>query len=179
VSAPAYIAGSAAEVLQRHLPPDAFREYMEKVLKDAGETSDPVEKMILEQITLAHHNIGRLFIRSAQDESPAQAKIYQDAATRLLGEFRQLVLALKKYRETTSSKNFVVVKQQNLAAGNQQVAFVDRNPSDGEERDASGQNAGDGDPKRIRYAPQEDVIPRTTLRRQQDAPAAHVGKERD
>ena len=48
---------------------------------------------------MAHHAIGCLYVRAATAETLDQAKLYNAAAARLLGEFRRTVLALKKYRE--------------------------------------------------------------------------------
>jgi hypothetical protein len=58
-----------------------------------------------------------------------------------MSEFRKSSLALRDYRSPTVPKQVTVVKQQNLAAGNQQVALV--------EADAAGQlvakKAGDSE----------------------------------
>ena len=90
--------------------------------------------MMVEQIAMAHHTIGCLNIRAARAETLEQAKVYNAAAARLLGEFRRIILALKKYREPTPPpKNFLLVKQQNVAQ-NQQVAYVEGEPASRSER---------------------------------------------
>lgn len=79
--------------------------------------------MLVEQIALAHHNIGRLHVQAARAETIQQANAYNSAAARLLAEFRRSVLALKSYREPPTTRQVTVVQQQNVAE-NQQVAFV-------------------------------------------------------
>jgi hypothetical protein len=76
----------------------AFKVYRDKLLEDAGSPSDPIEVMMIEQLALAHFNIGRLQIKSCGSESPQLQVAYSDAATRLLGEFRRCTLALEDLR---------------------------------------------------------------------------------
>jgi hypothetical protein len=123
-TAAAYLSVAAAGTPGSSLPPQAFAEYMQQLLAEAGNPRDPIERMLIEQIALAHHNIGRLYSRAASAQHLDQAKAYYAASVRLLAEFRRSVLAWKKYREPASVRNFTVVKQQNLAQ-NQQVAFIE------------------------------------------------------
>ncbi len=62
--------------------------------------SDPLEAMLVEQLALGHHAIGRTHVRAATAGNADAAKIYYSAAARLQGEFRQSLLALKAYRST-------------------------------------------------------------------------------
>ena len=103
--------------------PQAYAPYMEQLLVDCGDTADPIERMLIEQIALAHHNIGRLHVQAARAETIQQANAYNSAAARLLAEFRRTVSTLKNYREPPTTKHVTVVQQQNVAE-NQQVAFV-------------------------------------------------------
>ena len=86
--------------------------------------ADPIERMMIEQIALAHHKIGELYFRARRANSPEKVKVYHAAITALLGEFRRMALALKSYREPTPAKHVTVVRQQNLAQS-QQVAYLD------------------------------------------------------
>ena len=79
---------------------------------------------MIEQLALAHHNIGRLFSDAASCKTIDAAEIFNQQATRLLAEFRRLALALKKYREPMAASRFTVIRQQNNAAA-QQVALID------------------------------------------------------
>ena len=118
-----YLAASAERVLGTHISPQAYAPYMEKLLVDCGNPVDPIEQMLVEQITLAHHNIGRLHVQAARASSVQEANAYNSAAARLLAEFRRTVSTLKSYREPPTTKQVTVVQQQNVAE-NQQVAYV-------------------------------------------------------
>jgi hypothetical protein len=118
-----YLRATACETL-KSLPLEGFVEYVDQLMVEAGEPKDPIERLLIEQIGLAHHNIGRLYIQASSADTLEQAKVYNAAATRLLAEFRRAALALKKYREPTPTRNITLVKQQNLAQ-HQQVALVE------------------------------------------------------
>lgn len=75
-----------------------FKKYRDRLLADSGDPSDPIEVMMIEQIALAHMNIGRLMLRSSIAEHIDVAKAYGSMATQLLGEFRRTALALQAYR---------------------------------------------------------------------------------
>ena len=101
---------------------------MDDVLKAAGAPSDPMEKMLIEQITLAHHRILTLHADAAQAEAPELIEVLNTAASKLTAEFRRLCLSLKEYRAPVSAKNVTVV-QQNVAGGDQRIALVDQRQS--------------------------------------------------
>ena len=96
-SGSAYLYCSMAQVF-REVGPESFKLYLLKVMEDAGNPTDPIERMLVEQICLAHHNIGRLHVKAASAQSLEEARIYVGAAALLTGEFRRCVLALKAYR---------------------------------------------------------------------------------
>jgi hypothetical protein len=116
---------SSCGFIQKKMPPEAAELYVQKFLADAGDPTDPVERLLVEQIILAHHNIARLYAKSASSELALDAERYASVAARLLAEFRRAVLALKTYRESCQAAPVTVVKQQNVAAGNQQIAYVE------------------------------------------------------
>ncbi len=76
----------------------AFQDLRDRLLAAAGHPSDPLEIMLLEQIALAHFNIGRLQFQSALAPSLDVTKAYGYLAIHLSGEFRKTVLALADYR---------------------------------------------------------------------------------
>jgi hypothetical protein len=76
----------------------ACKRFRDRLLADAGNPSDPIEVMMIEQVVLAHMNIGRLQARSASSESVEAAKAYGTLATQLMGEFRRTCLALQMFR---------------------------------------------------------------------------------
>lgn len=122
-TAAVYLRATACETL-RSLPLEGFVEYVDQLMVEGGLPKDPVERMLLEQICMAHHTIGRLYVQASSADTLEQAKVFNAAATRLLAEFRRSALALKAYREPTPPRNITVVKQQILGQ-HQQVALVE------------------------------------------------------
>lgn len=103
----------------------AFKAYLDDVLAAARSSKDPVERMLIEQLVLAHHRIGELQAQAAVADDPQVIDTFNSAAARLMGEFRRTSLALREYRSPTAAPNITVVKQQNVAAGDQQITLVD------------------------------------------------------
>lgn len=92
----------------------AYKVYLERLLQDAGNPTDPVERMMLEQLALAHFRIGQLQVSAGHAKALEATKIYNSAASRLLGEFRRTALALRVYRgrvpEDKPQKNLKIFK---------------------------------------------------------------------
>jgi hypothetical protein len=97
-SASAYLYCSLADVF-REVGPESFKLYLLQTLEAAGSPSDPIERMLIEQICLAHHNIGRLHVKAATADHLEAERTYIGAAALLTGEFRRSVTALKAYRD--------------------------------------------------------------------------------
>jgi hypothetical protein len=116
---------SVAKSFEDAFTPAAFQAFRDKFLRDAGDPSDPVEQLMLEQLFLAHHHIGRLHQRAADAATLESARVFYGALCRLQGEFRRLALGLRLYRSPVQPKRFTVVRQQNIAAGDQRIAIVD------------------------------------------------------
>jgi len=76
----------------------AFTAYVEALRRDAGDPGDPIEGMLIEQLAMAHHAVGRLHWKAATAGTLEAAAVYLGAACRLTGEFRKSALALKGYR---------------------------------------------------------------------------------
>ena len=66
--------------------------------------SPSIEVMLVEQLALAHFNIGRLQMKASQASDAKLAIAYGDAATRLLAEFRRCTLALEDFRAKQVSR---------------------------------------------------------------------------
>jgi hypothetical protein len=110
----------------RDLPIEAWRLYLDEFVRQAGNPSDPVEKLMVEQLALAHNAITKLYVRAASAEDAATSELCFAALARLAAEFRRLALALHVYRGPASPKIVNVVGQQNLAvAGDQQIANLE------------------------------------------------------
>jgi hypothetical protein len=98
VAAAGFLHWAVSTSLSDNINPAAFKLFRDKLLQDAGNPTDPIEVMLIEQLALAHFHIGRLQVRSCGAASPQLQVAYSDAATRLLGEFRRCTLALEDLR---------------------------------------------------------------------------------
>src|SRR5262249_34717623 len=96
---PGYLYGALAGLLGHDFDVETFGLYLDGFLREAGSPADPVERMLLEQLALAHHVIGRPHGRAGCRAGLEELKAYHAAAARLLAEFRRTALALKAYRE--------------------------------------------------------------------------------
>ena len=159
-----YLYATASQIVGPDVSPESFVAYLDQLVEEAGQPTDPIERMLIEQIAMAHHNIGRLYVRAASAETLDQVNVYNAAAARLLAEFRRAVLALKTYREPTPPKNFMLVKQQNVAQ-HQQIALVDGEAAakgqlpTGSDASEKHHNNELGSKGVIEYAPQENLVP--------------------
>ena len=106
--------------------PVAYQFYRNKVLVEAGDSNDPLETMLIEQLMMAHQTIGSLYVRAADSNDPAAINVYTSGAARLMAESRKALMAIREYRTPSGPQQLTIVKQQNLAGGNQQVAFVEK-----------------------------------------------------
>jgi hypothetical protein len=131
IACAAYLCGSMAKTFT--LDGDAFKAYRDTLVMDAGNPTDPIEVMLIEQLMMAHHNVGRLHMQAAAARDPEEARICNAAAVRLMAEFRRSALALKSYRVPAGPRHFTAVKQLNLAGGGQQIALVEGRANPGPE----------------------------------------------
>ena len=83
----------AGRSLQNAVRPPGYKVYLDRVLQAAGAPTDPLEKMLKEQATVAHHRILTLHAEAAQAETPELIEVLNSAASRLTAEFRRLCLA--------------------------------------------------------------------------------------
>jgi hypothetical protein len=79
--------------------PNGYRAYLDLLMKEAGNPTDPIEVMMLEQLVMAHLRIAQLHGSAGQAQGIEAVKILCSAAARLLGEFRRTALAIRAYRE--------------------------------------------------------------------------------
>jgi hypothetical protein len=94
--------------------PAAFKVHLEQTLADLGNPTDPVERMLIEQLVLAHFRVAQLHVDAGYCKGAEGMKLYTAATARLLGEFRRTALALRAYGTTTpesrSDKNVKLFK---------------------------------------------------------------------
>jgi len=65
-AAACYLYASADKNVNSLIPTGSFELYLTALLEQAGNPSDPIERMLIEQLALAHHNLGRLYVQAAE-----------------------------------------------------------------------------------------------------------------
>jgi hypothetical protein len=75
-----------------------YRLYLDGLIRDAGNPTDPVEIMLLEQMALCHLRSLQLQSQAGEAKGLEAVELYNSAAARLTAEFRKTALALKEYR---------------------------------------------------------------------------------
>jgi hypothetical protein len=76
----------------------AFKLYRDRLLADCGGPTDPIEVMLIEELSLAHFSLGLLFCKTSNAGKVEAVGIYAGAAARLMSEVRRGALALQAYR---------------------------------------------------------------------------------
>jgi hypothetical protein len=76
----------------------SFRVFFARFWSEAGSPRDPVEKLLLEQLAVAHLKVGELYALAAAVKALEFKQLYGNAAVRLLGMVCQLVGTLATYR---------------------------------------------------------------------------------
>lgn len=76
----------------------AYKVYLARLLEDAGNPADPIERMMLQQLGLAHFRLGQLHAAAGHSKTLEAVKIYNSVTARLWGEFRRTALALRLYK---------------------------------------------------------------------------------
>ena len=98
-AAAGYLYVIAQQMLGKNIDVDTYCEYRNGFLRACGDPQDPIEVLMVEQLLLAHHSIGRLHCQSALAQHPDLAVAFSNAAARLAGELRRTAVALATYRE--------------------------------------------------------------------------------
>lgn len=75
------------------------RVYLDDLVRESGNPSDPVEIMLLEQTAMCHFLSMKLQSKASGVEGTEAIELYLSGAARLSGEFRKTALALKEYRK--------------------------------------------------------------------------------
>jgi hypothetical protein len=139
--------------------PAAFKLFRDRLLLDAGNPTDPVEVMLVEQLALAHMNVGRLHFRSATADGLEAAKAFGSLAVALTGEFRRTALALQAYRAAGGA---VKEAGDGKLASNTEVGddrpIPFEKPAAGGRREAERAEAAGSDAGRPRAAPRRRAV---------------------
>src|SRR5262249_14458629 len=97
----ALLYGSSAPLLGEAIDVETWKLYLDGVVKELGATADPVARLMIQQLALAHFALGRLHVRASTRVLPQEVAVYSAAIGRLMAEFRRTALALKAYRKAT------------------------------------------------------------------------------
>ena len=111
VAGAGYLYASLCGFVGEKISPDTYVNYFKQLLRECGTPHDPIEIMIVEQLALAHHNVGRLYAKSALAGQHEEAVAYVSAAARLAGEFRRTAIALNEYRGRANERLRVVADE--------------------------------------------------------------------
>jgi hypothetical protein len=104
IAFPAILTAILRPQMSNQVPPEVFPAYVNKILRDAGSPQDPVERALVEQITLARHHAALLAARSANTAAAKEAAMLATASTRIHAEMRRMALALKEYRQAAGGR---------------------------------------------------------------------------
>ena len=105
-----YLSLTINQILQG-ADPSICQKFFTNFLKEAGDSSDPVERMLLESFALAHHCAGNWSTCTATARTTADAVAFGNLATKMYGEFRRLALAVKEYRAPAANKLVLVAAE--------------------------------------------------------------------
>jgi len=107
---------------------EGVKKAFDDAVASAGAPTDPIEKMMVEQIIFCHYRLAALQMQAAGAKTLEGVKIYNAATTRLMSEFRKFALAVRDYRLGPSRKSVAFIRQQNVAAagGSQKVEYQDQ-----------------------------------------------------
>ncbi|HKB41260.1 MAG TPA: hypothetical protein VKD72_32850, partial [Gemmataceae bacterium] len=93
----ALLYGSSAPLLGEALDVDTWKLYLDGFLKELGSPADPVARLMIQQLELAHFALGRLHVRASTRVLPQEVAAYSSAISRLLGEFRRTARAVMAF----------------------------------------------------------------------------------
>lgn len=88
--------------LDKFFDTSAYRVYLAGVMRDLGDPKDPIERMLIEQLCLAHFRVAQLHGAAGQANGLEGTKLLNTVAARMLGEMRRTALSLKAYRTTAA-----------------------------------------------------------------------------
>jgi len=112
---------------------EACQTYRDDTLQAAGNPTDPVEVMLLEQMMILQHVYPRVLSNAFMQDSEESKNLMINTSLKMLGQFRQHVDALAAYREPRPGKNRFkaqqdLLDQQNIAAKVSKREYPDTKP---------------------------------------------------
>jgi hypothetical protein len=94
---------------------DTVRGYRDEMLREMGNPSDPLERMMIEQAAVAHVMVLQFHSFTALAKSSIAAGVYANAAAKLMAELRKMILGVREYRSPMARPQVTKSEQQNVA----------------------------------------------------------------
>lgn len=91
--------------------PADFQAYLESMKADLGDTADPIQAILIEQLAFAHLRLARLHVDATSAKSMEAHKILNAACSRLMGEIRRTALTLDVLRGKAPSTSRLKLAQ--------------------------------------------------------------------
>ncbi|MCE9560525.1 MAG: hypothetical protein K8U57_00590 [Planctomycetes bacterium] len=99
---PAFMA--SALNLDRHVGTTAYHTYLANIMRELGDPSDPIERMLISQLCLVHFRVAQLHSGAGTATGLEATKVLNSVAARMLGEMRRTALTLAAYRTSAVPK---------------------------------------------------------------------------
>jgi hypothetical protein len=112
----------------------AARLFLARFREEAGAPQDPVEKLLLDQLVVAHLKVGELYAQAAGATKLEFKQLYGNAAARLLGGVCQLVSTLAAYRASARPGRREIRAQDTEGAGGRGPEEKGSGPAAGHEK---------------------------------------------
>jgi len=77
---------------------DSFHAYIDGMLQDLGKPSDPLVRILVEQLAFAHLRLAGLHGSASSAKATDAVKVYNAACSRLMAEVRRSVLTIDSMR---------------------------------------------------------------------------------
>jgi hypothetical protein len=113
--------------------------YRNEFLLEAGDPADPVERLLLEQLAVAHVVSMNMHFLCTYATTLSQREVYGRAAVTLMSETRRMGLAIKEYRSPPLRPQITKIDQQNISR-QQKVNYAAPSEPNKPERPKSGKS---------------------------------------
>ncbi|MGE0535206.1 MAG: hypothetical protein AB7O68_09545 [Pirellulales bacterium] len=108
---------------------DGVQAYRKQLRAELARPGNQLDSMLVDQLAWCHVESGHLLAKSAHATDPKEKEVLSGSAVKLMAEVRRTAQALRELQTPREAKQVTVVKQQNVAAGDQQVAYVETRPN--------------------------------------------------
>jgi hypothetical protein len=109
---------------------DGIQAYRKQLRAELARPGNQLDAMLVDQLAWCHVEGGHLLAKSAYASDPKEKEVLSGSAIKLMAEVRRTAQALRDLQTPPAVKHVTVVKQQNVAAGDQQVALIEAGAAD-------------------------------------------------